>query len=336
MPGLFDPITINGLTLKNRIVMPPMAIHLANDTGEVVEKHIHHYAARARSKVGLIIVEHTYVHQSGKAGNTQLGIHDDARIPGLCRLADFIRAGGAVSGIQITHAGSKTTGAVIGQQPMAPSDVTDVNSGETPRALTSDEIRDLVDAYADGARRAAEAGFNVIELHGAHGYLLGQFLSPLTNRRTDRYGGDLNGRLTFAREVIGAVRNVVGERFPLFYRLGADDFTPGGLTPEDGQQAAVCLAEAGIDCIDVSGGLIGTGRDRFTEQGFFVPLAESIKRAINIPVIGVGNIRDAKYADFVVREGRIDLVAIGRALLEDPRWAEKAAERLETNNGSPG
>jgi NADPH2 dehydrogenase len=336
MPRLFDPITINGLTLKNRIVMPPMANHMANDAGEVVEKHIHHYAARARAKVGLIIVEHAYVHLSGRAGDTQLGIHDDARIPGLCRLADAIRAGGSASGIQINHAGSKTTRAVIGQQPKAPSDVTDLNSGETPRALTADEIRALVDAYADGARRAAEAGFNVIELHGAHGYLLGQFLSPLTNRRTDRYGGDLNGRLTFAREVIDAVRNAVGESFPLFYRLGADDFTPGGLTPEDGQQASVYLTEAGIDCIDVSGGLIGTGRDRFTDQGFFVPLAEGIKRAANIPVIGVGNIRDADYADFVVREGRIDLVAIGRALLKNPDWAEQAAQQLEMKKGPSG
>lgn len=328
MPGLFDPITINGLTLKNRIVMPPMANHIANDDGDVLEKHVHHYAARARAGVGLIIVEHAYVQKSGRAGDFQLGIHDDARIPGLCRLAEAIRAGGSASGIQITHAGSKTTRAAVGRQPVAPSDVTDPTSGETPRALTADEIGALVDAYADGARRAAEAGFDAIELHGAHGYLLGQFLSPLTNRRTDRYGGDLNGRLTLAREVIGAVRNAVGKRFPLFYRLGADDYTPGGLTPADGRQAAVYLAEAGIDCIDVSGGLIGTGRDRFTEQGFFVPLAEGIRRAANIPVIGVGNIRDADYADRVVREGRIDLVAIGRALLKDPDWAEKAAQSL--------
>jgi 2,4-dienoyl-CoA reductase-like NADH-dependent reductase (Old Yellow Enzyme family) len=329
MPGLFDPITINGLRLKNRVVMPPMATHLADDAGEVAKKQLHHYAARASAGVGLIIIEHAYVHPGGRAGVSQIGIHDDARIPGLSRLAGAIAAGGSASGIQITHAGSKTTRAVIGRQPMAPSDVTDPVSGETQRALTAEGIRSLVDAYAEGARRASEAGFDVIELHGAHGYLLGQFLSPLTNRRTDRYGGDVNGRLTFAREVIDAVRNKVGKRFPLFYRLGADDFTPGGLTPEEGRQAAVSLAEAGIDCIDVSGGLIGTGRDRFTDQGFFVPLAEGIKRAANIPVIGVGNIRDADYADRVVREKRIDLVAIGRALLENPGWAEEAARQLE-------
>lgn len=329
MPGLFDPITINGLQLKNRVVMPPIATHQADDAGDVVEKQIHHYAARARAGVGLIIVEHAYVHPGGRAGVSQIGIHDDARIAGLSRLAGAIAAGGSASGVQINHAGSRTTQAALGRQPTAPSDVTDPGSGETPRALTADEIKSLVDAYAEGARRAVEAGFDVIELHGAHGYLLGQFLSPLTNRRTDRYGGDVNGRLTFAREVIGAVRNVVGKGFPLFYRLGADDLTPGGLTPEEGCQAAVFLAEAGIDCIDVSGGLIGTGRDRFTDQGFFVPLAEGVKRAVDIPVIGVGNIRDADYADRVVREGRIDLVAIGRALLKNPEWAEEAARRLQ-------
>ncbi|MEW6335612.1 MAG: NADH:flavin oxidoreductase [Thermodesulfobacteriota bacterium] len=329
MPGLFDPITIKGLQLKNRVVMPPMATHWADDTGETAEKHIRHYAARANAGVGLIILEHAYVHPGGRAGVAQLGIHDDARIPGLSRLAGAIRTGGSASGIQITHAGSKTTQAVIGRQPTAPSDVTDPVSGETPRALSTDEIQSLVNAYAEGARRAAAAGFDVIELHGAHGYLLGQFLSPLTNRRTDRYGGDVNGRLTFAREVIGAVRQAVGEQFPLFYRLGADDMTPGGLTAEEGRQAAGILAEAGIDCIDVSGGLVGTGRDRFTEQGFFVPLAEGIKKAVSVPVIGVGNIQNADYADRVVREGRIDLVAIGRALLGNPLWAEEAARLLD-------
>jgi NADPH2 dehydrogenase len=328
MPGLFDPITISGLTLKNRLVMPPMATFMADNAGEVVEKHIQHYAARSSAVLGLIIVEHTYVHPSGRAGDTQLGIQDDARIPGLRRLADAIRAGGSAAGIQITHAGSKTTRAVVGQQPIAPSEVTDLTSGEMPRALTEDEMRVLVGAFADGARRAADAGFDVIEIHGAHGYLLNQFLSPLTNRRTDRYGGDVNGRLTFAREVIAAVRKAVGEGFPLFYRLGADDFVPGGLTSEASRPAAAYLADAGIDCMDVSGGLIGSGRDQFTDRGFFVPLAEGIKRAIDIPVIGVGNIRDADYADRVVREGKIDLVAIGRALLKDPGWAKKAAARL--------
>jgi NADPH2 dehydrogenase len=328
MPGLFDPITIKGLTLKNRIVMPPMANYMAPDDGTVLEKHVRHYAARAQAGVGLIVVEHAYVNRGGRAGETQLGIHEDSLIPGLRRLADAIRAGGAASAIQINHAGARTAAAAAGGQPVAPSAVADPLSGETPRALSVGEIEAIAGAFATAAGRAAEAGFDVIEIHGAHGYLLGQFLSPLTNRRTDRYGGDLNGRLTFAREVIAAVRGGVGQAFPLFYRLGADDLTPGGLTPEDGAQAAKLLAGAGIDVIDVSGGYGGTGRDRFKEQGFFVPLAEGVRQAAGVPVIGVGNIHEAEYADRVVREGRIDLAAIGRALLADPLWAIKAAEKL--------
>ena len=328
VPGLFDPITIQNLTLKNRIVMPPMATHMAEEDGAVLEKHIRHYAARAEAGVGLIMVEHAYIDRGGRAGETQLGIHDDGCVQGLRRLADAIRAAGAASGIQITHAGARTTRAIAGAQPVAPSAIVDPKSGEMPRTLTPDEMGSLAVAFAEAAGRAAAAGFDIVELHGAHGYLLGQFLSPLTNHRGDRYGGDLNGRLTFAREVIAAVRKTVGRHFPLFYRLGADDLTPGGLRPEDGRRAAGLLARAGIDVIDISGGYGGTGRDRFPEQGFFVPLAEGVRQAAGIPVIGVGNIREADYADRVVREGRIDLVAVGRALLADPLWARKAAKRL--------
>jgi NADPH2 dehydrogenase len=326
MPGLFDPITIQGLTLKNRIVMPPMANSIAGDKGEITEKHLRHYASR--SGVGLIMVEHAYVERGGRAAETQIGIHDDGLVPGLARLAAAIRSAGAAAGIQITHAGARTTATIAGRQPVAPSAVPDPKSGEIPRALTPDEIGSLTAAFADAARRAAAAGFDVIELHGAHGYLLGQFLSPLTNQRMDRYGGDLDQRLALAREVIAAVRGAVGRDFPLFYRLGADDLTPGGLTPQDGMQAARLLAGVGIDVLDVSGGQGGSGRDRFTEQGFFVPLAEAVRQASGIPVIGVGNIREPEYADRIVREGRIDLVAVGRALLADPLWAEKAAQRL--------
>jgi 2,4-dienoyl-CoA reductase-like NADH-dependent reductase (Old Yellow Enzyme family) len=328
MPGLLDPIAIQGLTLKNRIVMAPMATYHADEDGAVTDSHIGHYAARARAGVGLIITEHAFIDRGGRAAERQLGIHDDRLIAGLKRLTAAIQAGGAASCVQITHAGARTTQAAAGLQPIAPSAVEDPKSGETPRALAAAEIPALAVAYARAARRAVEAGFDAVELHGAHGYLLGQFLSPLTNRRRDCYGGDLNSRLTFAREVIAAVRQTVGPGFPLFYRLGADDLTPGGLTPADGCEAARLIAAAGIDVIDVSGGYGGTGRDRFTEQGFFVPLAEAVRKAVGLPVIGVGNIHDPRYADRVIREGRIDLAAVGRALLADPLWARQAAREF--------
>jgi 2,4-dienoyl-CoA reductase-like NADH-dependent reductase (Old Yellow Enzyme family) len=327
MPGLFDPLKIKGLTLKNRIVMAPMANNMATEQGEVTDKHLNHYVARAEANMGLIIVEHTYVVKSGRIQATQLAISEDSHVAGLKRLASAIREAGAASAIQITHGGSRSTAELAGQQPVSPSGVMIQGDKEQSRALTEEEIGDLVRAFAAGARRAAEAGFDVIEIHSAHGYLLGQFLSPLSNHRSDKYGGDLRARLNFAREVIAAIKQSVGNDFPLFCRLGADDLLPGGLTAEDGQQAAKILVEAGVDVIDVSGGIGGPGI-RMTEQGFFVPLAEGVRRATNAPVIGVGNIKEPEYADRVVRDGRIDLVALGRVLLADPQWAIAAAKQL--------
>jgi NADPH2 dehydrogenase len=173
-----------------------------------------------------------------------------------------------------------------------------------------------------------EAGFDAVEIHGAHGYLLSQFASPVTNRRDDEYGGDLAGRFRLAREVIAEVRSRLGPEYPLFFRLGADDLVPDGLAPEEAQQAAPLLLAAGVDVLDVSGGIGGGGIDMYQEQGFFVPLAHGIKKASGATVIGVGNIREPEYADRVVREGLVDLVAVGRAQGEDPRWAVKARQAL--------
>ncbi|MDO8673455.1 MAG: NADH:flavin oxidoreductase [Dehalococcoidia bacterium] len=342
MPGLFDPITIKNLTIKNRIVLAPMNTRMAGDDGEVNDRHIRHYLARARANVGLIIVEYTFVEPRGRHLNSQLGASEDRHIPGLRRLAEAIRGAGAVAALQLCHAGPRATNDVIGEQPLSPSGRQGLGIpgirelSEPPRILTEDEIGELASAFADSAGRAVEAGFDLVELHGAHGFLLSQFLSPLTNARNDSYGGDASRRLAFPRQVVSAMRKRIGPDFPLFYRLGADDFLPGGLTAADGQQAALALVEAGADVIDVSGGLTGSGRDRLTEQGFFVSLAEGVRKVAKAPVIGVGNIREPEYADRVVREERIDLVAIGRALLSDPLWAQKAAERLGVNSDWAG
>ena len=334
MPGLLSPLEICRLRLKNRLVMPPMSLPAANmrgadDRGEVNERHVEHYAARARAGVGLIIVEASHCRLDGIAYRGQPGLHADYVVPGLRQLADAVHQAGSAIAIQIIHAGGKAPRPVIGEQPCAPSAlVTPGEGGDLPRALPVLEIRDLVAQYGQAARRAVEAGFDAVEIHGAHGYLLSQFMSPLTNLRDDEYGGDEENRLRFPLAIVRETRRVVGPDYPIFYRFGADDLMEGGITAADGQRIARRLVEAGVDVLDVSGGLGGGGFDRYKEQGFFVPLAHGVKVASGALVVGVGNITEAAYADRVIRAGLVDLVAIGRPLLRDAGWAERALRAL--------
>ena len=331
MPGLFDPIDIRGLRLKNRIVMAPMATAMATAEGEVTERHIKHYSSRARGGVGLIILEHTFILKNGKLSPGQLGLYSDALVTGLSRLTRAIHDEGAKVVVQLTHAGAKTSSGTIGEQPVGPSNIAPPDSKESPRQLTEAEIKSIALAFGDAARRAMQAGCDAVELHGAHGFLIGQFLSPYTNRRDDDYGGNLEGRLKFPAEVVKQVRAQLKSEVPVFYRFGADDMVEGGLTPGDAKLAAPLLEQAGVDVLDISGGLGGGGSDRYSEQGFFVPLAHSIRERVTIPVIGVGNITEAEYADRIVREGRVDLVAIGRKLLSDPDFPKLSAQKLGLN-----
>ncbi len=328
MPSLFEPIKIKGLSLKNRLVMPPMGTNMATEDGEVTDRHIRHYTARARGGVGLIVVEHTYVLKDGRVSQEQMGLYDDKLIPNLKRLVEAIHAEGTKVVIQLTHAGAKAPRDITGKQPVGPWDVMPPNGKESPRPLTIPEIKAIVVRFGEAAYRAVEAGFDSIELHGAHGYLLCQFLSPSTNKRNDAYGGDLAGRLLFPLEVIKEVKVRLGENVPLFYRFGADDMVEGGLTPQEAKLAARHLEQAGVDVIDVSGGLGGDGQNRFTEQGYFIPLAEGIRGMVKVPVIGVGNITELEYADRVVREQRVDMVAFGRKLLSNPEFPKQAAQKL--------
>ncbi len=328
MPGLFSPMEIRGLKLRNRLVMPPMANSMATESGETTQRHIDHYVARARAGVGLIVVEHAYIAPNGRVRATQLGAYSDDLVPGLTRLAAAVHEAGAAIAMQINHAGAKASSALIGSQPVGPSDVTPPGASETPRPLAPDEIEALVQAFADGARRSKAAGFDAVEVHGAHGYLLSQFMSPVTNRRSDQYGGDDAGRLRFPCEAIAAVRAAVGSDYPVLYRYGANDMVDGGLTQDDACRLAPALLRAGVDVLDVSGGLGGAGSDRFAEQGYFVPLASAIGKAASAMVVGIGNIREPAYADRVIREGLVDLVAVGRAQLDDAEWAAKARVAL--------
>lgn len=327
MPGLFDPVEIDNLRLKNRIVMPPMEIGKAGLDGGVTQEIIDHYVKRARGGVGLIIVEHTFVTLNGRLSPRQLGIYDDRLIAGFRLLADAIHEQNVPCVIQLDHAGSRTTTDVIGEQPVSASDIPLPIGGEIPRSLTKEEIIDIIDAFAKAAARAKEAGFDGVEIHGAHGFLLNQFASPLTNMRNDEYGLDLTGRMRFPLEVIQAVRDTVGIDYTLLYRLGADDMIEGGITIEDGIEMAKLIVNEGIKIVDVSGGL-GGSRPADMRPGHFVPQASEIKKNIDAPVIAVGAITTGELADDIIRDGEADLVAIGRALLKNPDWPKTVATDL--------
>lgn len=322
MAGLLDPLEVKGLTFRNRIVMPPMQTGRATVKGAVTDRLVSFYVRRSTA-LGLLIVEHCYVSPSGKLSPKQLGIYDDELIGGLERLSGRIHAAGTPVVVQITHAGGVANREVIGAEPVGPS-----ATGKT-RELTRSEIEVLVEDFAVAAERAIKAGFDGVELHGAHGFLLNQFFSPLLNKRVDEYGGSLENRMRFPLMVVEEVRKRVKGRL-LLYRLGADDLAPNGTQIESSVAFAVKLEQLGVDVVDVSGGLCGSEPKQLRNvKGYFVPQAYEIKKAVRAPVIGVGGITEAEYADMLVRDGKVDLVAVGRAFWKDPKWAEKAVEALK-------
>ncbi len=330
MASLFSSLIVKDFTLKNRIVLPPMANSMADDDGRVTDAHIHHYARRAKAGVGMVVVEHSYIRRDGRYSDRQLGIQDDALVPGLARLAEAVKCYDTLVGIQITHAGGRTSQAAAGSQPLAPSDGKVLRGPDVARALTRAEMITLLDDYVAAARRAIEAGFDFVEVHGAHGFLLSEFLSPLTNRRSDDYGGDLVNRMRFPLEVVDAVRQEVDDKHLLLYRLGGSDFMEGGLTEAEGQEVARALVAAGVDILDISGGLCGDETPDWDHktQGYFVPMAAAIRRQVTVPVIVAGGITQPEYANQLVHEGKVDLVAIGRAMLKNPEWADEARQAL--------
>ena len=329
MADLLTPLSFSALTLRNRIVMPPMWSGQATPEGGVTDAIIEYHRRRAAAGCGLVIVEHTFVHLRGRHTPTQMGVYSDSLTDGLSRLAAAVRAEGAAVVLQLAHAGSRGSSAIIGQKPVAPSQVRHPYEpdGEIPDALTVEQIREVAAAFGDAAARAFQAGFDAVEVHAAHGFLLSQFLSPLTNHRVDAYGGSLENRARIHTEVLAEIRNRIGPRRPIFIRLGAHDETPGGLELDESCAVAERLAQLGVDLIDVSGGLQGS-RGSGKVPGYFVPYAAAIKTRLQIPVLVTGGIREPVVADRIVREGQADLVGIGRAMLEDPEWARKAIQTL--------
>jgi NADPH2 dehydrogenase len=335
MPSLLTPLPLRGLTLRNRIVMPPMWSGQATPDGLVTSAIVEYHRRRAAAGCGLVIVEHAFVHPRGRHSATQIGVHGDETIEGLGRLASAIRHEGAVACLQLSHAGSRSVSRITGSRPLGPSEVLHpyVPDGDVPEAMTAPAFGEVVRAFGDAAARARSAGFDAVEIHGAHGFLLGQFLSPLTNHRVDEYGGTLENRCRLHLAVLVEVLARVEAGCPVFVRIGAHDETPGGLEIDDACATASQLAKAGASMIDVSGGLQGS-RGVGKGAAYFVPYAQAIKRAVTVPVMVAGGIGEPDLADRVIREGWADLVGIGRAMLSDPEWAAKAIASLSAARAS--
>jgi len=316
---LFSSFALKSVVFPNRIVMPAMCQYSAGEDGRALEWHFVHYGSRAVGRTGCIIMEATAVEPRGRISRQDLGLWDDSQIEPLRRIVDFCRRHGTVMGIQLAHAGRKACGPELA----APSALPAGPDKPVPQALSKAEIQQIVDLWGQAAGRAAAAGFDFVQIHGAHGYLIHEFLSPLSNTRDDEYGGDLNGRMRFLLEVVEAVKaNWPGDR-PLSVRLSAVDYIDRGLTVQDTIAIAGKLAEAGVDLIDVSsGGLLPTSIT--AAPGYQVPFAEAVRRNVGIPTIAVGLITSVELAEEILVNGRADFVALGRELLRNPYWPLQA------------
>jgi 2,4-dienoyl-CoA reductase-like NADH-dependent reductase (Old Yellow Enzyme family) len=342
MAELFTPIQLRELRLRNRLTMSPMCTYSAEGCDGVAgDWHLVHYGARAAGGVGLVIVEATAVEARGRITPHDLGIWSDDHVAPLRRITDFLRHQGAASALQLAHAGRKAAthrpwaperGAIAdaagGWPVVGPSDTPFSAASRTPRALTTDELAGIVAAFAAAAQRAHAAGFDAVELHAAHGYLLHSFLSPLSNERSDGYGGSREGRARLLFEVIEAVRAVWPASKPLLLRISASDWHPHGWNPDDSVWLARAAHARGVDLVDCSSGGAIAGVAVPVADGYQVPFAERVRREAGVASGAVGRILTPEQAEAVVAEGRADLVLLGKPLLADPQWAVRAAQAL--------
>ncbi|QGU94631.1 NADH:flavin oxidoreductase [Clostridium bovifaecis] len=330
MSSLLKPLEIKSLTLKNRLVMPPMATAKSEVNGRISRNILDYYNEKSMGGyISLIIIEHSFINQQGKASDHQLSIADDSTIEGLKSLAELIHKNGSKAVMQINHAGSAASTKITGEVVVGPSAIENLRKNDTiPHELTKKEIEGIINDFKKAAYRVKEAGFDGVEIHSAHGYLLNQFFSPLSNKRTDEYGGNVNNRIRIHLEVIKAVREVVGENFPVLLRLGASDYTEGGSTIEDSKIAAKEFEKAGVDILDISGGFCGYNVPGTSEQGYFSSLTEEIKKVVSMPVILTGGITEAKAAEKLLADGKADLIGVGRAIYKDSKWAERSIKEL--------
>ncbi|EOS22428.1 hypothetical protein C806_03767 [Lachnospiraceae bacterium 3-1] len=324
---IFEPFTVKRMTMKNRIVMTPMGTNYGEQNGEMSFLHINYYEQRAKGGTGLIIVENASVFSpQGSNGTTQLRIDHDSYIPRLYKLCETVHKHGACIAIQINHAGASAQAQRTGIQPVSASDIPSKEGGEIPRPLSKEEIYEIVEKYGKAAKRAQTAGFDAVEIHAGHSYLLSQFLSPLTNKRTDEFGGSPENRARFARLVIEEVRKQVGPFFPIFVRISADEFMEGGNTLEDTLEYLQYF-EKEVDVFDVSAGLNGSIQYQidanYLADGWRSYMAKAVKERYHKPCITMGNIRDPRIADNILEKGHADLIGIGRGLIADPEWVNK-------------
>jgi len=328
-PHLFSEAQIAGLTLKNRLTMAPLYLGYAGEGGTVSDMFLEHYRLMARSGVALVVVENATVDYARGSGSPRtLRADTDANLDGLQRLAGIIKGEGALAALQINHAGRFAHAAA---EPLAPSAVE--TFGRVPKALERDAIPGIVDQYAQAARRAQTAGFDMVELHGGTGYLLAQFLSPRTNRRTDVYGGSLENRQRFALEVVAAVQAVVGD-LPVGYRFLADEWLPDGLQLDESKRFAARLAQAGLAYISVMGGtyesfMLPDVVAKSQQPGYMLDLAAAVRSAVDVPVIAAGRLGQADVAEKALAEGQTDLIGLARGLWADPEWPHKVREGRE-------
>lgn len=328
MSQLLTPLTGGKLKLRNRLVMPPMATAKADADGRVTDNVLTYYDEKSVGGYpALVIIEHSYVNIQGRANEHQISIADDWTIDGLQRLTKVLHKNGVMCAAQINHAGSA---AVPGDEItiVGPSALPHPSRQTVPAELTKIQIKEIVKDFRNAAVRAKQAGFDAVEIHSAHGYLLNQFYSPLTNRREDEYGGNVQNRIRIHLEIIHAIQEAVGMDFPILLRLGGCDYTNGGSRIEDSVTAAREFEKNGVDILDISGGFCGYINPGSNNPGYFSDMSGAVKQAVTIPVILTGGITTAQQAEELLESGIADLIGVGRAILKDSNWAANAVSTL--------
>lgn len=327
-PNIFQPFTLRTVTVRNRIVMMPMGSDLAGHNGELSDEHIKYYELRAKGGTGLILVENICVkYPEGSNGTTQLRIDKDCYIPRLFNLTEACHRHGACIGIQLNHAGASAMSSRIGMQPVSASNIPSKTGGEEPRPLTKEELISIAKDYGTAAKRAINAGFDLVEIHAGHSYLISQFLSPLMDDRTDEFGGSAENRARFCRMVIDEVRKAVGPKVPISLRLSVDELVAGGNTMEDCLEYLEYLNDE-VDLFDTSAALNQSIQYQidvnYLKDGWHSYMAKAVREKFQKPTIAMGNIRDPKVADEIIARGDADFIGMSRGLIADPNWCNKA------------